>query len=143
MLPQPVEINQEGNLHQRNPSVYFTLRPDVARRSEDAWEGGMFNTGDVVECVDAGPLTIPAPYFGRPSGLSLGAVYVIAAYHPAGSPVRRPGSNWREPCVDLREAPHPHPHGAFLARRFRLLKRRDPGLINRLLYDPVPALPPF
>jgi hypothetical protein len=104
----------------------------------------MFQPGDVVECVDAGPLRIPAPYYGRPSGLSLGAVYIIHAYYPAGAAARRrPGANWREPCVDLKEVPHPHPHGAFLARRFRLLKRHDPGLINRLLYEPVPALPPF
>jgi hypothetical protein len=104
----------------------------------------MFQPGDVVECVDAGPLRIPAPYYGRPSGLSLGAVYIIQAYYPAGAAARRrPGANWREPCVEIKEVPHPHPHGAFLARRFRLLKRHDPGLINRLLYEPVPALPPF
>lgn len=90
----------------------------------------MFQPGDVVECVEAGPLQRgrpPRP--GGPSGLTLGVVYTISAIFPKDMP--RPGQRrlWGVDHVHVREVVHPDPRGAYAARRFRLPKSYDPELM--------------
>lgn len=94
----------------------------------------MFEPGDLVECVDAGPIKAPGPFKGRPSGLVLASIYTVTAFHPAGTrPVLTVDG------VEVREAAHPDPRLVYPAYRFRLLKRRDPELVASLLREPVPT----
>jgi len=86
----------------------------------------MFEPGDMVECVDAGPIRARGPSKNRPSGLVAGAIYTVACERM-----------WGALCVELHEVRHPDPDGAFIATRFRLLKRRDPDLLEKLLREPV------
>jgi hypothetical protein len=99
----------------------------------------MFKPGDMVECVDATPLAAPGPHFGKPCGLSLGGVYTVSAFYPKGAPHKIPGHVWGADFVDLHEVAHPDPNWAFVATRFKLLKRHDPGLLARLLGEPAEA----
>ncbi len=87
----------------------------------------MFEPGDMVECVDAGPIRARGPFQNRPSGLTVGAIYTVARERM-----------WGAPCIDLYEVRHPDPLGSYIVTRFRLLKRRDPKLLEKLLRDPAP-----
>jgi hypothetical protein len=83
---------------------------------------------DIVECVDAGPLVAKGLFYGKPSGLRLGARYTVEVVHPKGSicPERR--RVWNADFVELREVAHPDSRwGAFPAKRFRLVERGEPG----------------
>jgi len=92
-----------------------------------AGETDMFEPGDIVECVDAGPIRARGPFINYPSGLSAGAIYTVASERV-----------WGAPCIELHEVRHPDPKGAFIVTRFRLLKRRDPELLEKLLNEAVP-----
>lgn len=98
----------------------------------------MFEPGDIVECVDAGPFApsgrvrvhMPCPY-------ALGGIYVIERFWPAGSKPR-----FTEDGVwiagDVQEwRVVPGARSAVRATRFRLLKRRDPDLIRKLMSEPI------
>ena len=100
----------------------------------------MFKPGDVVECIEAGLLQVRPPSKGAPLGLVLGALYTVAGVYPKGTPRRGPDPVWRIDHVDLREVRHPHAFGAYAARRFRLLKRKDPDLLERLMRAPAPVI---
>jgi hypothetical protein len=99
----------------------------------------MFGPGDIVECIDTRPLQAPGPYFGRACGLSLGGVYTVSAIYPQGSPHKIVGKVWGADFVDLQEVAHPDPQWAYIATRFRLLKRRDPELMSKLIGEPAEA----
>jgi hypothetical protein len=99
----------------------------------------MFGPGDIVECVDASPLQAPGPHFGKASGLSLGGVYTVSAFYLKGSPHKIVGRAWGADFVDLQEIAHPDPQWAYIATRFRPLKRRDPELMSRLMGEPIEA----
>jgi hypothetical protein len=97
----------------------------------------MLQPGDVVECIEAGPLqrgSPPRP--GGPSGLTLGALYTIVAVFPAAALRPASGRTWGVDHVHVREVCHPDPRGAYAARRFRLLKRYDPELMLGLARRP-------
>jgi hypothetical protein len=97
---------------------------------------GVFEPGDQVECVNAGPIQAPGRFKGHPSGLTLGAIYTVKEFHPLGT---IPGLLMDG--LEVREVAHPDPRMVFPAARFRLLKRRDPEFMAQLLHEPVPAEP--
>jgi hypothetical protein len=96
----------------------------------------VFEPGDLVECVDAGPILAPGPFRGHPSGLTLGSIYTVTMFYPVGA---HPGMT--TDALDVREAAHPDPRFTYPAMRFRLLKRRDPEFMAQFLREPVPAEP--
>ena len=85
----------------------------------------MFEPGDLVECVDAGPILAPGRFQGHASGLTQGAIYTVKAFHPKGTVPML----WVD-GLEVREVAHPDPRLVFPAYRFRLLKRRDPELMK-------------
>ncbi|HLZ77059.1 hypothetical protein [Phenylobacterium sp.] len=93
----------------------------------------MFEPGDMVECVKAGPIQAPGPFKGQPSGLTQGAIYTVKEFHPVGT---IPGLT--VDGLEVREAAHPDPRMVFPAYRFRLLKSRDPEFMAELLRAPAP-----
>jgi hypothetical protein len=93
---------------------------------------GVFAPGDLVECVKAGPILAPGRFMGRPSGLTKGAIYTVKEFHPAGT-VRALTVDG----LEVHEVAHPDPRLVFPAYRFRLLKRRDPELMEALMQQPV------
>jgi len=93
----------------------------------------MFDPGDQVECVDAGPILALGRFRGHPSGLTQGSIYTVKEFHPKGT---IPGLT--VDGLEVREVAHPDPRMVFPARRFRLLKRRDPEFMAHLLHEPAP-----
>ena len=101
----------------------------------------MFEPGDIVECV-RGPMARVVK--GRDGRLPIGSVWTVEEYRPVGSSpdgqhiIRHPTlAIHGHDCSFLREEV-----GWFwgpYADRFRLLKRRDPDLMRKLLTEPLPA----
>jgi hypothetical protein len=96
----------------------------------------MFEPGDQVECVNAGPIQAPGRFKGHASGLTLGAIYTVKEFHPKGV---IPGL--QADGLEVNEVAHPDPRMVFPVMRFRLLKRHDPELVKLLLSEPAPLEP--